>query len=398
MIPSRQFIRAKTLHAIRRRSQRHRRRRRRRPHGTRHCADRRASRLRGPPHRRQACCRSRGESRRSPTCSRTLVAKGKIDAANADAAAARIALPEALSGLAGCTIVIEAIIERLDAKQALFPPLEAVVGDDCILATNTSSLSVTAIASACTRPERVAGLHFFQPGAADETRRGHRRTADRPAGARAVACLRYRARPYRGAGKGYAGLHRQSRRTRLRHRGAAHRRRRRRRFCRDRPHPQACGGISHGPVRAVRPDRARCLAPGDGIHLPSVLRGTPVPAVAHHGATPVSRRAGAQDGAAAFTTIVAPTTGAAPLPPATARPAGLVWIGHGPPQARSAVIELALAQGARVDEAEDAARRCALHRPAAGPGRDDHRGWRNSSIRLARLRWTRCSASSATAR
>ena len=93
----------------------------------------------------------------------TLAAKGRIAAASADAAVARIALPETLDGLAGCSIVIEAIVERLDAKQALFPALEAIVGDQCILATNTSSLSVTAIASACAHPGRVAGLHFFSP-------------------------------------------------------------------------------------------------------------------------------------------------------------------------------------------------------------------------------------------
>src|SRR5690606_23070212 len=60
-------------------------------------------------------------------------------------------------------IVVEAIIERLDAKQALFRELEGIVGDDCILATNTSSLPVTAVAAACRLPARVAGLHFFNP-------------------------------------------------------------------------------------------------------------------------------------------------------------------------------------------------------------------------------------------
>jgi 3-hydroxybutyryl-CoA dehydrogenase len=93
----------------------------------------------------------------------TLCAKGRITAADADGTVARIALPETLDGLAGCSIVIEAIVERLDAKQALFPALEAIVGEPCILATNTSSLSVTAIASACAHPGRVAGLHFFSP-------------------------------------------------------------------------------------------------------------------------------------------------------------------------------------------------------------------------------------------
>ena len=93
----------------------------------------------------------------------TLAAKGKLSAADADSAVARISLPDALRGLAGCTLVIEAIVERLDAKQALFKALEDVVGESCVIATNTSSLSVTAIASACAHPERVAGLHFFSP-------------------------------------------------------------------------------------------------------------------------------------------------------------------------------------------------------------------------------------------
>jgi 3-hydroxybutyryl-CoA dehydrogenase len=92
-----------------------------------------------------------------------LVTKGKLSAENAASAVARIALPDALTGLAGCTLVIEAIVERLDAKQALFKALEDVVGESCVIATNTSSLSVTAIASACAHPERVAGLHFFSP-------------------------------------------------------------------------------------------------------------------------------------------------------------------------------------------------------------------------------------------
>ncbi len=68
-----------------------------------------------------------------------------------------------LTSLAGCGVVIEAVIEQLGVKQALFRDLESVVGSSCILATNTSSLSVTAIASACSRPERVIGIHFFNP-------------------------------------------------------------------------------------------------------------------------------------------------------------------------------------------------------------------------------------------
>lgn len=92
-----------------------------------------------------------------------LARKGKIDDAAASSAASRIALPDSLQDLARADLVIEAIVEKLDAKQALFASLEAAVSETCILATNTSSLSVTAIASACTKPARVAGLHFFSP-------------------------------------------------------------------------------------------------------------------------------------------------------------------------------------------------------------------------------------------
>ncbi|WP_111411923.1 3-hydroxyacyl-CoA dehydrogenase [Billgrantia lactosivorans] len=83
----------------------------------------------------------------------------------ADAERYRAGLNEAatLDGLAGCDIVVEAIVEKLEAKQALFQQLEAILGEAAVLATNTSSLSVTAIASACRHPERVIGFHFFNP-------------------------------------------------------------------------------------------------------------------------------------------------------------------------------------------------------------------------------------------
>lgn len=92
-----------------------------------------------------------------------LAAKGKLDAAARDAATVRLHAAAALADLAGCAMVVEAIIENLDAKRGLFRDLESVVADDCLLATNTSSLSVTAIASACRLPGRVGGFHFFSP-------------------------------------------------------------------------------------------------------------------------------------------------------------------------------------------------------------------------------------------
>jgi len=89
--------------------------------------------------------------------------KGRLTGQMFDAAAARLQPVTALEAMTGCDLVIEAIVERLDAKRDLFRRLEAIVAPDCILATNTSSLSVTAIAAATARPERVAGFHFFNP-------------------------------------------------------------------------------------------------------------------------------------------------------------------------------------------------------------------------------------------
>lgn len=68
-----------------------------------------------------------------------------------------------VSELSAAHIVIEAVIENIETKRELFSALEQIVGPDCLLATNTSSLSVTAIAATCTHPERVAGFHFFNP-------------------------------------------------------------------------------------------------------------------------------------------------------------------------------------------------------------------------------------------
>lgn len=92
-----------------------------------------------------------------------LADKGRISAESAAAAGARLSAADTLSELADAALVIEAIVERLDAKQQLFGELESLVGRDCILATNTSSISITAIGAPLQRPERLAGLHFFNP-------------------------------------------------------------------------------------------------------------------------------------------------------------------------------------------------------------------------------------------
>ncbi len=92
-----------------------------------------------------------------------LAEKGKLNAEAADAVTKRLHPCSALEALAGSHVVIEAIVEDLGAKKALFSRLEELLGDDTILATNTSSLPVTAIAAGLARPQRVAGFHFFNP-------------------------------------------------------------------------------------------------------------------------------------------------------------------------------------------------------------------------------------------
>ena len=92
-----------------------------------------------------------------------LVEKGRLAAGEADKTLGRIEIAESLEGLTPSHLVVEAIVEDLAAKRQLFAALEKVVRNDCILASNTSSLSVTAMAAACQRPGRVAGYHFFNP-------------------------------------------------------------------------------------------------------------------------------------------------------------------------------------------------------------------------------------------
>ncbi len=93
----------------------------------------------------------------------TLSSKGKITADAASAATGRLKVANTLADLKPCTVVVEAIVENLEAKQQLLRSLEGIVSADCILATNTSSLAVTSIASALSTPGRVAGFHFFSP-------------------------------------------------------------------------------------------------------------------------------------------------------------------------------------------------------------------------------------------
>jgi 3-hydroxybutyryl-CoA dehydrogenase len=91
------------------------------------------------------------------------VEKERIAADERDTALGLLTTTTALADLSGCDLVIEAIVEELDAKRDLFAELDRIVAAEAILATNTSALSVTEIAAATSRPERVVGMHFFNP-------------------------------------------------------------------------------------------------------------------------------------------------------------------------------------------------------------------------------------------
>jgi 3-hydroxybutyryl-CoA dehydrogenase len=91
------------------------------------------------------------------------VEKGQLPEGERDAAVARLSLTTELDALADCDLVVEAIVEELEPKRELFAALDGICRPDAVLATNTSALSVTEIAAAATRPERVVGMHFFNP-------------------------------------------------------------------------------------------------------------------------------------------------------------------------------------------------------------------------------------------
>lgn len=89
--------------------------------------------------------------------------KGRMSTTEAEAATGRVSIVGDLKAFAGCDVAIEAVVEDLAVKQQVFAELEAAMDDDAVLASNTSSLSITSIAAACRRPERIAGFHFFNP-------------------------------------------------------------------------------------------------------------------------------------------------------------------------------------------------------------------------------------------
>ena len=94
------------------------------------------------------------------------VDRGKLEQADADQVRARVSATDHLGALVDCDLVIESVVEDLEIKRALFSELDSVVKDGAILATNTSTLPVVEMAVATNRPDRVVGVHFFNPAPA----------------------------------------------------------------------------------------------------------------------------------------------------------------------------------------------------------------------------------------
>lgn len=92
-----------------------------------------------------------------------LVEKGTLDASAAAAMKDKLSVAGGVADLAPCGVVVEAVFENIDVKRELFTAIEEVVAEDAIIASNTSSLPIGSIARVCKRPERIAGLHFFNP-------------------------------------------------------------------------------------------------------------------------------------------------------------------------------------------------------------------------------------------
>jgi len=92
-----------------------------------------------------------------------LVEKGKCEQFDMDAMLQRLIVEKGLDAFSDCALVLEATPEEMGLKNALFKELSGIMGEDCIMASNTSSLSITQIAASAAKPERVVGLHFFNP-------------------------------------------------------------------------------------------------------------------------------------------------------------------------------------------------------------------------------------------
>ena len=221
-----------------------------------------------------------------------LVEKGRVPGGDAKAAVDRIAVAKDMAEVGKANVVIEAIVEQLEAKQALFAKLEEFVGPDTILASNTSSIPITAIAAQCKHPERVGGMHFFNPvplmrlvevipglktapWVTDAMMALGRRMTREP-----VLCTDSPAFLVNHVGRGFVPESQRILTENIASRG------------RDRPHPHGRAGLQDGAVRAGRHGGHRHPAQRDGIDLRPVLRRAGVRA--HEPVRPARRRRAAR--------------------------------------------------------------------------------------------------------
>ncbi len=178
----------------------------------------------------------------------------------------RIRWSDAIPSQSDAAIALEAVPERFELKRDVFVALANALAPDALLATNTSSLSVEQLADVVAHPERVVGLHFFNPATTNGVARNRACAADRRRGA--GTCLRRRRtlRQNAGARGRYAGLHRQSHRPAVLSSSAARagtrRRLRRRARC-----ARARGRLSNGSLRVDGFNRARRQSRDDGVDL-----------------------------------------------------------------------------------------------------------------------------------
>ena len=183
------------------------------------------------------------------------VAKGRVTAEAKKDVIDRLRAIGSLDEVAPAGIVIEAIVEDLTAKRALFRELEKRIAPDAVIATNTSSLSVTEIAAGCGDPARVGGLHFFNPPPLMRLVEVIGGLRSDPSFGRGAYRLRAPHRQASGGGDRHPRLRGQSRRPRLWAGGAAHRRARYREPARGRSADEGGRRLPHGAIRAARSDR-----------------------------------------------------------------------------------------------------------------------------------------------
>jgi len=216
--------------------------------------------------------------------------KGRLSATEATEALSRINPTREFQDLGTADLIIEAVVEDLAVKKEVFRKLDAIVAPEAILATNTSSLSVSAIASFTKTPESVVGMHFFNPAplmklveiirgsqTSDATVRRASEFAQRVKKTPVVCkdtpgfIVNRIARPFYGEALRLLGV------------------------CRGDRQDREVGRLSHGPVRVDGPDRDRCELRSDQVGLRAVLARAAVPSPPHPEKDGASRNTGEED-------------------------------------------------------------------------------------------------------